>query len=445
MRRYLITRGAKTTAGGTVIGGLEGHAIKLADIAVEGHEVSCPACKTTGVIECVGPRLEQWVRGRRVALSDDICRCKCDPPPRLVTDQFERSQSVTTEGSLMHGKIAPASLFSGLPAPSCEHSWRFYQKQAEDVVAPGGKLIADPRLRNRAINRAYARLWQRDNRFQWAGLAAFASKQTGCGLLHAAQSVEKMQAEHEAAEHLRKSARKGFWGQFSADERERRAKLREYARRQREYAQANRKSLVPTIDWRREGEPLSSVQLIYHHVYEMMAMGNTTLFLDVFPLHAFYRDRGLGLLESCLSSRQKIYEDGQQRVLWPVGQEKLRFGTEYKEILHAFEAIEAGKIDESVVHLAWHEQRNILQPTMFVDPTLVALLSSNHLSYVTDIPSGVVQAIELTHHPAAHLTDIDQRMIVVLKAAAQFDQLLHSSEQYRIEQALADVAEGRGA
>ena len=477
MRRYFITRGAKTTAGGTVVGGLTGFCITQVDIALEGHEVLCPVCKTTGVIVCVGPRLEQWARGRRVALSDDLCRCKCDPPPRLLADQFERFQTLTAEDSAVHRRSATASeapapaknptpsstpsAFSEILESACERNWRFYQKQAEDVIAPGGKLIADPRLRNRLINSAYAQLWRLDNRFQWAGLAAFASKQVGCGLLHAAESIEKIQAEFEAAEQLRKSARKGVWGLFSAEERERQAKLREYERRLREYEQASRNNPVPDVDWRREGEPLSSVQQLYQHVYEMMAMGNTTLFLDVFPLHAFYKERGLGLLETCLSSRQNIFEDGLQRVLWPVGQVKLRFGIDYKEILQAFKAIDAGNIEESVVHLAWHEQRNILQPTMYTDQKLVALLRSNHLSYVTGIPSGAAQAIELTlasqcrsvddgrviefsNNPIANLADIDQRMTFVLKAAAQFDKLLNSGERHRIEQALDDVAAGRG-
>ncbi|WP_158683867.1 PAAR domain-containing protein [Pseudomonas sp. LH1G9] len=477
MRRYFITRGAKTTAGGTVVGGLTGFCITQVDIALEGHEVLCPVCKTTGVIVCVGPRLEQWARGRRVALSDDLCRCQCDPPPRLLADQFERFQTLTAEDSAVHRRSATASeapapaknsapsstpsAFSEILESACERNWRFYQKQAEDVIAPGGKLIADPRLRNRLINSAYAQLWRLDNRFQWAGLAAFASKQVGCGLLHAAESIEKIQAEFEAAEQLRKSARKGVWGLFSAEERERQAKLREYERRLREYEQASRNNPVPDVDWRREGEPLSSVQQLYQHVYEMMAMGNTTLFLDVFPLHAFYKERGLGLLETCLSSRQNIFEDGLQRVLWPVGQENLRFGLDHDYILQAFQAIDEGNIAESVKYLAWHEQQNILQPTMYTDQKLVALLRSNHLSYVTGIPSGAAQAIELTlasqcrsvddgrviefsNNPIANLADIDQRMTFVLKAAAQFDKLLNSGERHRIEQALDDVAAGRG-
>jgi uncharacterized Zn-binding protein involved in type VI secretion len=479
MRRYFITRGAKTTAGGTVVGGLTGFRITQVDIALEGHEVLCPMCKTTGVIVCVGPRLKQWARGRRVALSDDLCRCKCDPPPRLLADQFERFQTLTAEDSAVHRRSATASeapaptpaknptpsstpsAFSEILESACERNWRFYQKQAEDVIAPGGKLIADPRLRNRLINSAYAQLWRLDNRFQWAGLAAFASKQVGCGLLHAAESIEKIQAEFEAAEQLRRSARKGVWGLFSAEERERQAKLREYERRLREYEQASRNNPVPDVDWRREGEPLSSVQQLYQHVYEMMAMGNTTLFLDVFPLHAFYKERGLGLLETCLRSRKNIYDKAQPPVLWPIGNETLEFGTNHSEILKAFEAIEAGNIAKSVEYLADHEQRNILQPAMYTDQKLVALLRSNHLSYVTGIPSGAAQAIELTlanqcrpveddrtiefsNSPIANLADIDQRMAFVLKAAAKFDALLRSNERQRIEQALEDIAEDRG-
>jgi hypothetical protein len=98
-------------------------------------------------------------------------------------------------------------------------------------VAPGGKLIADPKARNKAINAAYAQLWRLDSRFQWAGLAAFASKQVGCGLLHAAESVEKIRAEYEAAQWLKHSARQGLAGLLSPSEWENRAKVREFEQR----------------------------------------------------------------------------------------------------------------------------------------------------------------------------------------------------------------------
>jgi hypothetical protein len=193
----------------------------------------------------------------------------------------------------------------------------------------------------------------------------------------------------------------------------------------------------------------------------MLAMGNTTLFLDVFPLHAFYKERGLKALETCLPSRKNIYGHVQNPVLWPVGQEKLKFGTDYDEILQAFEAIEAGNIAKSVERLAVHEQRNILQPAMYSDPLLVRLLRGNHLSYVIGLPSGVAQAIELTlasqcrrvddgrtvgfsNNLMADLSDINQRMPFVLKAAAQFDELLHTRDRHQIEQAIEDIAAGRG-
>lgn len=159
--------------------------------------------------------------------------------------------------------------------------------------------------------------------------------------------------------------------------------------------------------------------------------------------------------------RKKIYGSGQQSVIWPVEPEILEFGDDHQEILLAFEAIDAGNIAKGVEYLAAHEQQNILQPTLYNDTKLVALLRSNHFSYITDIPSGAAQAIELTltsqchpvndgrtiafsNNPFANLSDINQRMAFVLKAAAQFDDLLNSTERNRIEQAIEDVAEGRG-
>ena len=438
----------------------------------------CPQCAKVGVIVDSLPAMK-WM-GIATVLDSAEIHCGCPrgrnrliaPINHRAAPQTNTNSRASTSETATHTPTATRPTnFTSAPVSSsgltetiesaCEKNWRFYQKQAEDFIAPGGKLIADPKVRNQKINAAYAQLWQSDNRFQWAGLAAFASKQVGCGLLHASESIEKIQAEYEAAEQLKNSARAGVWGLFSAEERERKAKLRVYEKKQREYEQANRNNPVPSIDIRSEGEPLSSVQQLYQHVYEMMALGNTTLFLDVFPLHAFYKDRGLKLLETCLNSRKNIYGNGQPSVLWPIGQDKLEFGIDNNEILQAFEAIDAGNIAESVEHLAWHEQQNILQPTMYTDQKLVRLLRGNHLSYVTGIPSGVAQAIELTlasqcrpfndgrtiefsNNATANLADIDQRMTFVLKAAAQFDELLHSTERHRIEQAIDDIAKGQG-
>jgi hypothetical protein len=75
----------------------------------------------------------------------------------------------------------------------CIDGWGYYQKQAEAIVAVG-----DPIARNRRINAAYATLWLEDRRFQWAGLAAFVSKQVGCGLLNAAEMIGKSNQQRRA-------------------------------------------------------------------------------------------------------------------------------------------------------------------------------------------------------------------------------------------------------
>ncbi|WP_340618321.1 DUF2515 family protein [Xenorhabdus entomophaga] len=92
-----------------------------------------------------------------------------------------------------------------VPILTCECVWRRYQKEAEEIVAPGGKLITDPKERNKRINAAYAKIWLEDDRFQWAGLAAFASKQVGCGLLHASKMNEKIQAQSDTKKRVLKS------------------------------------------------------------------------------------------------------------------------------------------------------------------------------------------------------------------------------------------------
>ncbi|MCF4997279.1 hypothetical protein GIW70_19595 [Pseudomonas syringae] len=336
-----------------------------------------------------------------------------------------------------------------VPVLTCQCLWRAYQRQAEEIVAPEGVFIADPVRRNRAINAAYARLWQHDRRFQWAGLAAFASKQVGCGLLHAADSIELIREEHEARQRVREGRRAS--GLLTPE------KMPEQAEASRDYDEARARNPVPAVDFRPSGEELSLVQQQFRLVYDLMAMGNTTLFLDVYPLHQFYALRGSGEMRKCLRDRQRIYGHANFPVLWPVEQETLGFGKAYEEILQAFEAIDAGKIAESVEHLAFHEQRNILQPTIYENRRLVALLRGNHFSYVTGFPSGVAQAIELTltsqcqrvddgrtisfgSNPLADLSDIDQRMEFVLRAAARFDQMLNDSNQEALAQSIGEIA-----
>lgn len=227
----------------------------------------CPECGKVGVIVDSLPAM-RWM-GIATVLDGAGIHCGCPPGRnRLIASgnagaaqQTATLRSAATAQTASPAAAAPratpsqsASIGSFGVAPTlkslCERDWRFYQKQAEAVVAPNGQLIADPKARNRAINSAYAHLWQRDKRFQWAGLAAFASKQVGCGLLHAAESIDNIQVEYEAREHLRSSAKAGVWGLFGAENRARRAKLRAYEKRLEVYEQAHRNNPVPSIDLR---------------------------------------------------------------------------------------------------------------------------------------------------------------------------------------------------
>ena len=481
---YFIRKGDKTSCGGKVLDTDTRIMMFGFAHARAGDPVSCG--KNDETYEIVGGISYMNSHGRLFAGSLDShssCPCKAGLHPSFTTATYESSQGaapqaarsapqqeaapvapnnpVTPQPSSFTSARAPTPTLSERPGTVCENLWRGYQQRVENVVAPGGKLIADPKARNKAINAAYAQLWRLDSRFQWAGLAAFASKQVGCGLLHAAETIEKMQAEEQAIQQLRDSARQGLGGLFSSSEREKRAKIREFEQRQHEYEQANRDNPVWGFTHWGADMPLSYSQWMYRFVYEMLAMGNTTLFLDVYPLHVFYRERGLEALKDCLASRKNIYGSGQHPVLWPIGEETLNFGIDHDEILLAFEAIEAGNIAESVEHLAWHEQRNILQPAMYSDWRFSSLLYSNHLSYLSGIPSGAAEAIELTlasqcrriddgrtigfsNSLGANLADINQCMPFVLRAAEQFDDLLRSNQRELIEQSIRDIAWGGG-
>lgn len=342
-----------------------------------------------------------------------------------------------------------------VPILTGEGLWRILQEEAEEIVAPGGVLIADPRERNRAINAAYARLWLHDNRFQWAGLAAFASKQVGCGLLHAADVFEKIQADYGTRQHM---VDNGEPNRVLPDVEF----IRKFDEQQyREFDQALTDNPLAYLDYKFEGEELSYMQDKFKHVYDMMALGNTTLFLDVFPLHAFYAKRGFKEFEQCLGLRESIFGHPQFPVLWPIDQNKLKFGFNHPEILQAFTAIEAGEVDLSVRLLALHEQKNILQPALYSDEKLVDLLRRNHFAYATSLLRSVTQPIELTlssqcqavddgrtigfsRNPFADLSDLAQRMPFVLRAAKQFDELLQGNNRDLMAQEIKKIAMGTG-
>lgn len=307
-----------------------------------------------------------------------------------------------------------------VPILSCASVWLRVQKEAEAWITSGGKLIADPIQRNRQINKAYAQLWLADKRFQWAGLAAFASKQVGCGLLHAAGNVDKAQEEMQA-NHQRTDILNSSDG--------------------------------AAIDVMPGGISWSSA-----YMFQQLALGNTLLFLDIYPLHRFYMLRDFQHLKTCISQRGLITD----KILWPINKSKLAFGVQHGAIVEAFDLVERGLIAESVKRFAHHEQINILQSAIYEDVAMQAALRANQFSWATGFPNGAAAEIELTlsaeclsksssrnvwfsKNKSAKLYDKDQRMAFVYAAASRFDFLLQGSEKSSIEASINDIAKYGGA
>jgi len=71
--------------------------------------VYCPACASDGVIEPHGARLSERFNGREVALSDDLCRCQCNPAPHLIAKQDFSKQIVDVEWAAARAGAALAA------------------------------------------------------------------------------------------------------------------------------------------------------------------------------------------------------------------------------------------------------------------------------------------------------------------------------------------------
>jgi hypothetical protein len=283
---------------------------------------------------------------------------------------------------------------------SCASVWLRCQQEAEQWISDcdGEILQTRPELMNARINSAYAYLWLTDRRFQWAGLAAFASKQVGCGLLHSAEMVAKGEA-----------------------------------------AGAN------VLDRVAGG--------VAGHMRQRLALCSRNLFFDIYPLHRFYTLRGVDGIRKCLDERQLIRD----KVKWEV-KDQLPFGLPFREIRAGFDAIERGDIAESVRQLVWHEQVNVLQPILYNDVATRALLDANQAAWVMEFPSsGYYQEVQLTlsaqckarrdfttvlkRSLAVKLYDQDHRMKFVGRAVEEFDKLVRK-RRAEVERSMREIFVG---
>jgi hypothetical protein len=185
-------------------------------------------------------------------------------------------------------------------------------------------------------------------------------------------------------------------------------------------------------------------------------LGNTALFLDIYPLHLFYKRYGIERFEACRHDRQNLGD----KVLWPVDRKILPFGYPFLEILQGFQQIDRGEVMRSVNTLARHEQLNILQKVLYDRPDMQLLLKGNQAAWVTGIPSGVAAEIKLTlaaqcspvadrtetfpRTLSADLGEPIQRMSFVTRAAQRFDTLVNGPAHRDIEQSMIIISTGGG-
>ena len=320
----------------------------------------------------------------------------------------------------LHHCVGPAATVEraiGVPILTPEHLWGTFQVEAENILTIDGSLEGNDRERNKRINAAYAKLWLADNRFQWAGLAAFASKQVGCGLLHSAETLDKN-------------------------------------RRAREDLAYSIAAAMPGAEAAVGMQATTEAGAAY--MFQKLGFGNAHLFLDIYPLHRFFMERGWKDFETYLKRR---YSE-KHSVHWAVNKNKLRFGIPFIEIRDAFEQIEHGNLARSVEILAQHEQVNILQKIMYDDEVLQKLLAMNQYAWATGFPTGDYMEIKLTlsaecrastgftswfsRAKDAKLWLAAERMQFVNQAAKQFDQLLNSAERPRVEKSIRAIAGGGG-
>lgn len=167
----------------------------------------------------------------------------------------------------LHHYVGPAATVEKAVAAyvlSPEHLWATFQTEAEELIKVNGAMHGSWAERNRRINAAYATLWLADNRFQWAGLAAFASKQVGCTMLHANQAVAKNR-------HERESLALSFAAAFPGAE--------------------------ASVGVQAAAEAGAA------YAHDRLGFGNEHLFLDIYPLHRFFMERGWKEFSDYLSKR----------------------------------------------------------------------------------------------------------------------------------------------
>lgn len=319
------------------------------------------------------------------------------PNPWFATHKYHgielnRNIEPIGQGKLLH-RVGPAATVEkaiAVPVLTATHLWRTFQAEAEAILTIDGSLEGNERTRAMRINAAYAKLWLAENRFQWAGFIAFASRQVGCGLLHLAETIAK----------------------------------------DRQQRMAIQRSIAAAM-----GMGASAAQGMAY-LYRKLDFGNAQLFLDMYPLHRLFMERGWEEFSACLADRTG--------------------SSPQQDVRAGFELIDAGSMALGADRLVQHEQVDVLQAAMYADPVLQKLLALNQYAWATRFATGDLESIELTlsaecqAEPGAgswlgrarpvQLWMPEQRVELALDAARQFHALLHGPERPYVEASLRAIA-----
>ncbi|RQH04253.1 PAAR domain-containing protein [Paraburkholderia dinghuensis] len=146
MKRSRLKKGDKSSVGGIVTEGIPFMSHEGTELTFLGASVNCPACKSTGHIVPIGPRLSSNFMGKQPALEGDLCACKCAPKPVMIA-----SQSVMFESYEAHHLASMGYDAAGNPLPT----EKFFDEQFQLLDTHTGKPLANVEY---AIKRASGNL-----------------------------------------------------------------------------------------------------------------------------------------------------------------------------------------------------------------------------------------------------------------------------------------------
>ncbi|MGA7815727.1 MAG: PAAR domain-containing protein [Caballeronia sp.] len=145
MRRNYLRIGDKAANGATIIEGTDKVKVGGVHLTYLYAKVRCPACNTIGIIVPSGPRRPGKWMDKEPALDNDLCACKCDPKPYLISSQSRmfmsfQPQELAAMGFLPTGR--PLSNSPPRPAGLAERE-PVESTRSNPATGPNGQPVTD--------------------------------------------------------------------------------------------------------------------------------------------------------------------------------------------------------------------------------------------------------------------------------------------------------------